>query len=152
MDLLKTKQVLYQKCQDHLDDRLAIVNSKIEDIQIALQSETKSSAGDKHETGRAMIQLEREKLGFQLAEIQKQRAILSKINYKNKTDIIGLGTLVITSKANYFIAISAGELRFNNRKFYAISKQTPIGALLSGARKGSILKFRTEEFEITHVF
>ena len=77
---MNTKQQLYTKCQDFLNGRLEVIQSKILDIQNSLQSETKSSAGDKHETGRAMLQLEREKTGHQLAEIQKQKGILAKIN------------------------------------------------------------------------
>ena len=50
------KQQLYKKCQDFLNQRLETIQNTILDIQNALQSETKSSAGDKHETGRAMLQ------------------------------------------------------------------------------------------------
>ncbi len=39
----------------------------------ALFSETKSSAGDKHETGRAMLQLEMEKTSQQLAVINQMK-------------------------------------------------------------------------------
>ena len=47
--------------------------------QEALDSESKSSAGDKHETGRAMLQLEMEKAGQQLQEVEKMKLILEKI-------------------------------------------------------------------------
>ena len=152
MNLLKLKETLYQLCQNDLDIRLEVVHNKIKDTQSALQVETKSSAGDKHETGRAMIQLEREKLGIQLAQLQQQQEILSKINYKDYHKMIGLGSLVLTNKANYFIAISAGEFVINNLKVYAISSQTPMAQILFGATTGTTLKFRSEEIKITEVY
>jgi len=60
------KTQLLELCNQSLDTRLQNVLAVIEDIKQSLQSETKSSAGDKHETGRAMLQLEREKAGHQL--------------------------------------------------------------------------------------
>ena len=67
----KLKQDLCHQCQAFIDNRLRTIQKTINEIQESLTSETKSSAGDKHETGRAMLQLEREKAGNQLAEIQK---------------------------------------------------------------------------------
>jgi len=115
------KQDLYNQCELFVEQRLQIIKETIADIQKSLLSETKSSAGDKHETGRAMLQIEREKAGRQLAEIQKLAEILSKIDLKNTSNRIGLGSVVFTSDANYFIAISAGELSVNDEVFYAIS-------------------------------
>ena len=65
------KLELYNKCLAFTQDRLNTINKTIQELQESLTSETKSSAGDKHETGRAMLQLEREKAGQQLAEIKK---------------------------------------------------------------------------------
>ena len=41
----------------------------MKEIKEALFEEIKSSVGDKHETGRAMLQLEREKVGNQFYEV-----------------------------------------------------------------------------------
>ena len=64
------KQELFGQCQNFVNSKLDTIRQTINELQQALNSETKSSAGDKHETGRAMIQLEREKMGRQLAEVQ----------------------------------------------------------------------------------
>ena len=145
------KQQLYNQCLEFVNNRLQTIQNTIEEIQISLTSETKSSAGDKHETGRAMLQLEREKSGNQLAEIQKTKELLSKVNISNTSKTIGLGSVVYTSKANYYIAISAGELKVDKDLFYAISSNTPIGQLLIGRRVGDIIKFRNQEFKIETV-
>ncbi|WCO01759.1 GreA/GreB family elongation factor [Psychroserpens ponticola] len=145
------KNDLYSQCQAFVDCRLKAIQKTIDEIQESLTSETKSSAGDKHETGRAMLQLEREKAGQQLAEIQKLNQLLPKIDVSNNSEIIGLGSLVYTSQANYFIAISAGELKVNNQSFYAISANTPIAKLLLGKLKNDEIIFRDQEFKIIKI-
>jgi transcription elongation GreA/GreB family factor len=142
------KQQLFNLCQDFIDSRFKTIQSTINEIQESLTSETKSSAGDKHETGRAMLQLEREKAGNQLAEINKTKVALSKIDSKKTSKTIGLGSVVYTSNANYYIAISAGELTYNNKKYYAISPNTPIGLLLIGKTIGETITFRSQRFNI----
>ena len=146
---IQLKSELYQQCLEYLNSRQEVIEKTIEDLQESLFSETKSSAGDKHETNRAMIQLEREKAGNQLLEIQKTNQLLSKIDINKSNKMVSLGSLVYTSSSNYFIAISAGELRIDHEIFYAISPSTPIGKLLIGKNEGDKITFREESFVIT---
>lgn len=145
------KQKLYEACQTAIDERLKTIQNTIKEIQESLLSETKSSAGDKHETGRAMLQLEREKAGNQLAEIQKTKEILYKVNTDTSSKKIGLGSVVYTSKANYFIAISAGELKVDKESFYAISVSTPIGKLLVSKSENETVTFNKQAFKIIKI-
>ncbi|HLV70211.1 MAG TPA: hypothetical protein VKY34_05850 [Xanthomarina sp.] len=145
------KQQLYLQCVEYCNNRLEVIKHTIEDIQESLTAETKSSAGDKHETGRAILQLEREKAGNQLAEIQKLQEALSKIDVSKITKTISLGSIVYTTKANYFIAISAGELKVKEQVFYAISTNTPVGQLLIGKQVADVIIFREKEFKITAI-
>lgn len=146
------KEELYNLCLTFVEQRLLTVNKTILDIQNSLQSETKSSAGDKHETGRAMLQLEREKAGHQLAEIEKQKQILQKINIESKHQKVALGSVIKTTQANYFIAVSAGELVVNKTKFFAISVATPIAQLLLSKGIGDAIIFRDNKFKIKDIF
>ncbi len=143
--------MLFDKCCEYLEPRFSTIQSSIEEIQESLMSETKSSAGDKHETGRAMLQLEREKAGQQLAEIENVKNALTQINIDKISETIILGSLVYTSQFNYFIAISAGLLTVDSETFYAISPQTPIGQLLLGKRIGDSFVFREQEIVIEKI-
>ena len=145
------KENLYNQCFEFIENRLLTVQKTISEIQESFTSETKSSAGDKHETGRAMLQLEREKAGNQLSEIVKVKEALSKISVENTSQTIGLGSVVYTTTANYYIAISAGELNIDKEKFYAISSNTPIGKLLIGKNTGELIVFRSQSFKIEEV-
>lgn len=148
---LEIKQVLYNKCEALVTQRLDVVKQQIAQIQESLTSETKSTAGDKHETGRAMLQLEREKSGQQLAEINKIKEILLKVDVKITSSKVSLGSVVFTSQANYFIAVSLGELKVDNVVFYAISPGTPVGQLLLGKSVGEQVAFRGQPFTVLNI-
>ena len=148
---MELKKQLYGLCLEFVANRLKTIQQTIQELQESLTSETKSSAGDKHETGRAMIQLEREKTGQQLADTQKLNEVLSKMDMATTSKSIRLGSVVLTSKANYFIAISAGQFEVMNRQFFAISPNTPIGQLLLGKTVGNKVVFGEQSFEIEEV-
>ena len=82
---MSIKLELYDFCLEFVDNRFQIIQNTIKEIQESLLSETKSSAGDKHETGRAMIQLEQEKLSSQLSQFSQQKETISKLNAETKT-------------------------------------------------------------------
>lgn len=142
------KLQLYHHCLELVNQRLLITQKKLATLLESLASETKSSAGDKHETGRAMIQLEREQLGGQLAAIKSDQEILSKINPDLRREVIGLGSLVKTSGFTYFLSISVGKVGLNQADYYCISLQSPIGQLLAGKRVGDNMIFRDKEMAI----
>ena len=140
-DYLITKKKLYEACSLFVNEKQNTVTTTIESNKKALFSETKSSAGDKHETGRAMLQLEMEKASQQLAVINQMKAVLDKIIIENTSTISCLGSLIITDKANYYLAISAGKITINAIDFYAISTHSPIGKELLGKTIGAIISF-----------
>lgn len=148
---MSVKELLYNSCLEIVNERQERIQDTFSGIQEAMFSETKSSAGDKHETGRAMLQLEREKLGKQLAEIQKVKEILFKVDPTSEASQGCLGSVIYTTQANYFISVSVGEVSANNSTFYAIATNTPIGKLLLGKKVGDAITFRTQSFVIEKV-
>lgn len=135
------KQAAYDYAADFVKQKVQALNIRIDEVVEALNAETKSSAGDKHETGRAMLQLEREKLGNQLLEVEKMTRVLDKVPWKLKKDKIGLGSLVETDRANYFISISAGKFQSDEVEIFCISVSTPIGKQLTGKAVGESIHF-----------
>ena len=76
---------------------------------------------------------------------------LNKINTAAPPTIVHLGSIVYTTLANYFIAISAGKLDVDGVTFYAISSITPIGKLLMSKKIGEEITFRGQKFTIENV-
>lgn len=146
--LHQLKEVAFAHCGTFVAERLERLNRQAKEISAALTSETKSSAGDKHETGRAMLQLEREKLGAQLAEAEKMQVLLHKVPQKSTFTSVGLGALVVTSVSTYFIAVSAGEITHKKNRVYCISPATPIGKLLIGKQAGDSFSFQSKDATI----
>lgn len=145
------KEELYQFCSEYADNGILRIQKQIQGIQESMKSETKSSAGDKHETGRAMLHLEREKLGQQLLEAEKTRQLLNNVHFNQNRKSIGLGSLVHTSLNSYFIAISSGEYKGGSGSIYCISAGTPIGRLLLGRAKGDQVTFKNITIVIEEV-
>jgi len=144
-DYTKIKQQLYQNCLEFVDERLNTVTNIMDSNKKALFSETKSSAGDKHETGRAMLQLEMEKASQQLTSINQMKGVLQKLTIDYNSDIISLGSLIVTDKANYFLAISIGKITIDSSDYYAVSTNSPIGKQLLGKHIGEVILFNNAE-------
>ena len=68
-------------------DKIKLIDDLYLSNQNALDSSTKSSAGDKHETFRAIIHLEQEKLFSQLLELNKSLRILSQIDIVERSSL-----------------------------------------------------------------
>lgn len=135
------KKNLYAHCKNFIQEKLIFLEKQKEELQLALTSESKSSAGDKHETGRAMIQIEREKLGRQIAITEKNYNKLFALSNPVNTSLVSLGSLVITDKANYYILISVESYFINSKIYYCISSQSPIGKLLLGKKVKDQINF-----------
>ncbi len=148
---MKIKEQLYNDIISFVNERYLVVKNLTSSIQESLQSETKSSAGDKHETGRAMLQLEREKAANQFVEIQRLKNILIRIKITKISEKICLGSLVHTNKGVYFIAIGKGVVVINKKQYFVIALNSPIGKLLFGKQKGEEFVFKKVAFKILNV-
>ena len=113
----------------------------MKDLEESLENESKSSAGDKYETGREMINLEFDKLTGQLREFRKLEGTLTMSRRKDPSKRIQLGSIVKTSVANYFIAIPAGEISNGKEKFYAIGANAPVAQALLGKKEKESFDF-----------
>lgn len=132
--------------------RRAAIDARLAQLSTSLQEETKSSAGDKHETGRAMVQLEREKAGQQLAEIEKLQHIGKRLSTVIKKGPAHLGCVVETTKSNYYLSVPAGALSVTDQTYFGIAIGSPIGQLLLGKSEGATIVFRESSFTITSIY
>lgn len=145
------KTELLKHCQKQVDNRYFKIKQIIETLEESLLEESKNSSGDKHETGRAMLQIERENAGNQLREIEKLLQLLKKIDIETASDYARLGSLIYTDGLTYFISISTGMVSLENLNYCCIALHSPVGMLLSGKKKGEMFTFRGEVHKITEV-
>ena len=135
------KKILFSHCRTHLEKKIEILEQQKKSLQKDLTSEIKSSAGDKHETGRAMIQLELEKLGNQIHKIELNYQKLNTVKDFKASSSVVLGSIIFTDKANYYLAVAADSCKINSKVFYCISSQSPIGKLLIGKKINQSIRF-----------
>ena len=106
----------------------------------ASNNDTKSSMGDKYETGREMLQQEINNLQVQLNEVLKQQDFLKtsfdKFRMTKKFDKAEKGAIVKTEKGLFFISVSFGEITFENQKIICISPESPLAKAMNGKQKG----------------
>ncbi len=148
---MNIKQKLYNHCQEFVSNKLQLIEKTIKSNKEALNSETKSSAGDKHETGRAMLQLEMEKAGQQLKVVQQMQEQISRIDVNSKNSIGCLGSLITTNSHNYYLAVSIGKVAIDSEDYFVISSSSPIGKLLLGKKKGEHIAFNNSKITIENI-
>jgi transcription elongation GreA/GreB family factor len=146
------KNELYNQCLDYVQKRMEAAQLAINEAQNASNNDTKSSAGDKYETGREMAQQETNRNLTQLNEANKLKISLNKINPNVVTTTAGIGSVVMTSNGNFFVAISAGILKVKNESYFAISPVSPIGTMLKGRKTGDEFMLNNKIYAIKHVF
>ncbi|WP_292246250.1 transcription elongation factor [Mesonia sp.] len=145
------REKLLAKCADYVEERVSRLQSSIKDLEHDLGNETKSSAGDKYETSREMINTEINKLQNQLQSFKKLKEVLAVIENRKASTTVQLGSIVKTDAANYFISIPVGEIKVEDEKFYAIGLNSPIGKLLLGKEEGVQFIFQQKEFSIKKI-
>ncbi len=124
------KDLLFDHCENNINSKLKNYLKIDQELFKSLNEETKSSAGDKHETTRAMIQIEREKNSNRIKEIErlKKTSCFSKIGINLKSNVKSLqGSIIFTTTNNYFISISLKFIEVNTNKIYCMfSKYTQL--------------------------
>lgn len=147
---MSIKEQLLQNCQDFVTNKLQSIESTIKQHKESLLEETKATAGDKHEVGRAMVQLEIEKSSQQIPSMREMQKQLDKVNL-NYSPLVRLGSLVETTLGIYFIAISSGVFYIDKKTYYAVSTDSPIGKLLLGTKMGDEIYFKSDKVVVKSV-
>jgi transcription elongation GreA/GreB family factor len=145
------KRELYKVCQEYVDKRIEASRAAIAEAQQSANEETKSSSGDKYETGRAMMQLEIEKNAGQLAESLKLKYALNEIAIDKPSDSVVSGSLVVTDREHFFIAISIGKVDCLGQSCLVISPGSPLGKKLIGLKSGDTVLFNNHLYEVKEV-
>lgn len=136
------KQKLHQHCLLVAQEQVDTLNAILAELKDALGSESKSTAGDKHETGRAMIQLEQERAGHQLRQAEELLLALQSINILlPPAEVVSLGSLAVTSKGTFYISVGLGKVTMDGQPYFVVSPSAPVAMALFGKRVGDTATF-----------
>ncbi|MDR6920710.1 MULTISPECIES: hypothetical protein [Chryseobacterium] len=130
------KQDLLNILTKKITDKIIHFESLIAETR-ASNNDTKSSMGDKYETGREMLQQEINNLQRQLNETLSQQAVVQKISCE-PMDKVKNGALVKTDKGLFYITVSAGEIVFEKQKIMTVSAESPLVKAMYGKKKREV--------------
>ncbi|MBW8359766.1 MAG: hypothetical protein K0M63_08220 [Weeksellaceae bacterium] len=130
------KTALLKSVKGRLSEKVAGLQHLIDETR-ASNSDTKSSMGDKYETGREMLQQEINTLQRQLNEAMAQdRSLQQLTDGANKT--ADFGAVVETGLGLFYIATAVGEIQSGNSRVVTISAESPLAKAMNGRRAGEV--------------
>ncbi|PIB36780.1 hypothetical protein BFP72_15910 [Reichenbachiella sp. 5M10] len=129
---------------DMLAGKIEIAQSGMKAAQDSANNETKSSAGDKYETGRAMSQNERDMYAKQLTELLHQQKMLKTIDPQKRNQTVESGTLLRTEKGIFFLSVGLGLVKVGSLQVMAISPLSPIAQLILGKTTGDDFEWMSQ--------
>lgn len=148
---MSNKKEIIEYCRVLISEKLDELKSQVNELMNDAESDSKSSAGDKHETARAMMQLEQEKLNRQISEFQKQEEALNTIRTDVESDEVRVGSLVKTDKGTILIAVPIGKVMITNESCMVVSPISPIGQALIGLKVKSKMEINGNSFKILSI-
>ncbi len=142
------KQEIHQGCLKKLEANIEQLERAIAEIQSAANQETKSSAGDKYETGRAMMQQEKDKLSARLATNLNQLSQLKQLKPEQSKEQAENGSLVETNEGLFYFATAIGKLQMGTQKCFVISLDSPLAKALWHKKAGETINFQGRKIRI----
>lgn len=145
------KQAVHDHCRQAVAVRIASLEGTLRDLAESVANETKSTAGDKYETARAMLHIEQDGIRRQLADARGHGAVLDAIDPGARKASIGLGSLVRIDATLYYLSVGLGRMQVDGQSVVALSLQAPLGARLQGLAAGDELVLNGKTLRIDAV-
>ena len=145
------KQKICNYYIERINDKIQSLQNVLADLKESGSNETKSTAGDKHETALAMLQIEQANIRAQLKEVQEQKAVLENINPALSPAVIVNGSLIKTDKGYLFISTALGKAVITGINVMALSQLSPLGIKLMGLVKGEAVEINGNRYVIESI-
>ena len=130
------KAELVRHCSGIILEKINESRSELLALQQSSEGESKSSAGDKYETSREMIQQERDKIVSNLSISEQQLRLLSTVDPQKQQEAIGFGSLICTNQGFFLIAVPIGVVTCKGVQCFVVSTSSPLGRSFLNKSKG----------------
>lgn len=151
MNIKVLKTELFAACQNYLNGRKETATLALQQAVEASNDDTKSSAGDKYETTREMMQQEIDRNKKMLMETGMMEQMLAQAVAVSKTTKVQNGSLVSTNNGSFLIAIGAGKLEVHGKEYFAISQASPLGQKMLQLKENDRFEFNGRSYQILAV-
>ncbi|WP_353129227.1 3-oxoacyl-ACP synthase [Parapedobacter pyrenivorans] len=149
--LNEIKEFILVACRQYVDQRIVNARQAIASANEAAIGDSKSSAGDKFETTREMMQQEIARNQQLLMDALRMGQVLVALDARSHKGTAKLGSLVTTNHGTFFLAISIGQLIVGEANYWVVSTASPIGQQLVGREAGQEFTFNGVTYAIGHV-
>ncbi len=146
------KEQVYHHCHAIIKERLDTIHTNLERLMDSKQNETKSSAGDKYETGMAMIQNEEDLYKRQLANTQQIMEQFQKIDTSKPCITVKPGALIKLPAGWFYMGAAIGKIQVKDTDVFCISLQSPIGGALKNHKLNDKVYFNEQFFTISELY
>lgn len=120
----------------------------LDGIQESIDSETQSTAGDKHDTSRELMQQERNKAAQNLQNQMSLDGLVLKLKRVVVSNEVSFGSLVLTNVGWFFIGLPLGRIRFEDEDILCISGNAPAAKILESESVGALIKMNGKNIHI----
>ena len=142
---------VYNRFSQLVLDKISMLQQSLLDLKESSSNETKSTAGDKHETALAMLQIDQENTSRQLQDALVQKALFEKIDPAISTTRITNGSLVRTNKGFLFLSVAIGKTTVDDETVIAISPGSPLGKALVGRERNDTASVNGNFYQIEDI-
>lgn len=145
------KEQLYRKCIDILNNRIEKYKAELSIMKESFESDDKDS-GDEDESG---VGSSSEDIYFKnieyLKEATQMKENLKKVDVFQNNNTAKIGSLVECSNGLFFISVPLGKIEMDDKIYFAISNQSPVGQLLGGKKEGDQISFNSNVYIINKI-
>jgi hypothetical protein len=134
------KHSVFQTCHDLISEKMNSIHDQMKELVEESANDSKSSAGDKHETGRAMMQQEQAQLGKVLFGLEQQKIALERNNSNKGSASIADGSLVFTKDQIFYISIALGKMEVDGKTIHVISGDSPLAKKMKAHTMGDTVE------------
>lgn len=138
-----SKEKVYSSFLELARSKTQSLQRILDDLRETGANETKSTAGDKHETALAMVQIEQENIRRQLTEAGIQVELLELLemtDVKMAAEKVIRGSLVKTNRGYFFLSTALGKITVADITVISVSPQSPLGGKLLGKSKNDTVE------------
>ncbi len=146
------KQKIYNIFLQNLTDQINAYQQSLDELKASVQNETKSTAGDKHETALAMLQMEQSQVAKRMLDAIDTRKIFLQLDISEQHDFIKSGSLVKTSHGYFLLGVALPKISTEGKTILAVSPQSPLGSLLLGKHAGEKIIMNHLEHTIEEIY
>lgn len=145
------KQQVWQRCLEIAEQQLQSLESMMIDLRKSAANEGKSTAGDKHETALAMVQIEQEQLQRQINIVQSQLHQLHAVRTINANETVQAGSLLNTDQGLFYICTGIGKLKVDGEDLLCVSPTAPLASSFLGKKKNDVVVFNRKAYRILDI-